>query len=502
MSAAPSVTDVERFRLFASRWLGLYLDDGKMGALADLLRNRVAENGRDADLYLSRLEAVNPPQEELRVLAQELTVTETSFFRNTDQMRAFGEAVLPDRFEARSVQRKLRILSAGCASGEEAYSLAIILRNLPQADGWNVSIHGIDANIAMLKKAAAARYSTWSLRQTPAMHQKRFFRAEGRDFALAGEVCDMATFEERNLAANDAAFWQPDAFDIVFCRNVIMYFTPEVAQAVIARIARSLTPGGFLFLGHAETLRGLSQEFHLRHTHGTFYYQRRDEAEQPYPARAASVPGPAPLPSAIVADESWVDTIRRASERVRSLTAAGSRPDTPAVARKDAFDPRPAIELLRHERFSEAQAMLDALPSDTAQDPEFLLLTAVLLTHGGNLAKAENVCAELLERDEMSAGAQYLMALCRESAGDGPGAADHDQVATYLDPGFAMPRLHLGLLARRAGDRNAAREELLQALMLLQREDSSRLLLFGGGFGREALSALCRAELAGCGGAP
>ena len=146
--------------------------------------------------------------------------------------------------------------------------------------------------------------------------------------------------------------------------------------------------------------------------------------------------------------------------------------------------------------------MLDALPSDTAQDPEFLLLTAVLLTHGGNLAKAENVCAELLERDEMSAGAHYLMALCRESAGDGPGAADHDQVATYLDPGFAMPRLHLGLLARRAGDRNAAREELLQALMLLQREDSSRLLLFGGGFGREALSALCRAELAGCGGAP
>src|ERR1700689_1057937 len=116
MNAAPSVIDVERFRAFASRWLGLYLDDGKLGALADLLRCRVEENGRDADRYLSDLEAPNPSLEELRLLAQELTVTETSFFRNTDQMRAFAEAALPDRFEARSVQRKLRVLSAGCAS--------------------------------------------------------------------------------------------------------------------------------------------------------------------------------------------------------------------------------------------------------------------------------------------------------------------------------------------------------------------------------------------------
>ena len=146
--------------------------------------------------------------------------------------------------------------------------------------------------------------------------------------------------------------------------------------------------------------------------------------------------------------------------------------------------------------------MLNALPSGTAKDPEVLLLTAVLLTHGGDLAEAEKVCTELLERDEMSAGAHYLMALCRESAGDGRSAADHDQVATYLDPGFAMPRLHLGLLARRAGDRKTARQELLQAQMLLQREDTSRLLLFGGGFGREALIALCRAELARCGDRP
>jgi chemotaxis protein methyltransferase CheR len=100
----------------------------------------------------------------------------------------------------------------------------------------------------------------------------------------------------------------------------------------------------------------------------------------------------------------------------------------------------------------------------------------------------------------MSAGAHYLLALCREKAGDGRSAADHDQAAAYLDPGFAMPHLHLGLLARRAGQPDAARRELSEALSLLEREDSSRLLMFGGGFGRDSLISICRAELLACGG--
>jgi chemotaxis protein methyltransferase CheR len=142
------------------------------------------------------------------------------------------------------------------------------------------------------------------------------------------------------------------------------------------------------------------------------------------------------------------------------------------------------------------------LPSQLARDPDVLLLRAVLLTHGGQLEIAVEACKEVLAIDDLSAGAHYLLALCREGAGDRQGAVDHDQVATYLDPAFAMPRLHLGLLAQRAGDREAARRELGHALTLLQREDASRLLLFGGGFGREALLALCRSELARAGRKP
>ena len=166
------------------------------------------------------------------------------------------------------------------------------------------------------------------------------------------------------------------------------------------------------------------------------------------------------------------------------------------------WDLERALELLRGERFTEALETLQRLPPESARDPDVLLLTAALHTHRGRLTEAEEACKRLLEVDELSAGAHYLLALCREGARDKTSSVYHDQTAIYLDPSFAMPHLHLGLLARRAGDRATAQRELGQALLLLQREDSSRLLLFGGGFGRETLVALCRTELLSCGGTP
>src|SRR5262249_27277599 len=117
------------------------------------------------------------------------------------------------------------------------------------------------------------------------------------------------------------------------------------------------------------------------------------------------------------------------------------------------------------------------------------------------LSEAENICEQILHFDELSAGVHYLMALCREHAGDSSGAANHDRAAAYLDSTFAMPRLHLGLMAKRSADLETARRELSRALPLLDREDASRVLLFGGGFARQALVEFCERELRACGGA-
>jgi chemotaxis protein methyltransferase CheR len=222
---------------------------------------------------------------------------------------------------------------------------------------------------------------------------------------------------------------------------------------------------------------------------------------------AAGPTMPPSLTALVDTGDTWVEAIARAADRIQVLSARprGAAPSRPAAAvlrEAPLWDLGGSLELLQDERFGDALDLVQRLPPESARDPEVLLLRAGLLTHSGQFERAEAVCTDLLQLDELNSGAYYLRALCREGAGDRPGAVEQNRIAAYVDPSFAMPRLHLGFLARRAGDLPAAHLEFGQALLLLRREDASRLLLFGGGFGREALIALCRAELVACGTRP
>jgi chemotaxis protein methyltransferase CheR len=514
-------SEAQRFQGWIARRLGLQFDDSKLEFLTDILERRAAGTSLAPRTYLDRLEGPRIDAE-VRALALDLTVPETYFFRHIEQFWAFADVALPQAQSARSGSRQLKLLSVGCASGEEPYSLAMLVRERGADVGWNIDIEAVDLNPAMLARAARGVYSLWSLRQTPAEAQQRWFRAEGKEFELEPSIRAGVTFREVNLAQENGNLWAPQAYDVIFCRNVLMYFTPDSAQALVARLTRALAPGGHLFLGHAETLRGLSNDYHLCHTHGTFYYQRkptqsREHSENgadsrievaPDTLNAPTAPGPAAAGAELPWARNWVDTVQQASDRIQALSErsagesavrAGLRPGRVGPA---GVQLQLALDLLKRERFTDALDLIARLPIESGQDPEVLLLRAALLTHSGDLVTAERVSGQLLQRDELNTGAHYLLALCRESAGDRQGAVDHDQAAIYLDSGFAMPRLHLGLMARRAGEREGARRELSYALTLLEREDAARLLLFGGGFGREALIALCRSELKSAGGEP
>jgi chemotaxis protein methyltransferase CheR len=494
--------DVERFRAAIIRQIGLQFDDSRFGFLGEVLQRRLDKLGRSSETYLRDLEG-RPASGEINALARELTVGETYFFRNNEQFRALAEVVLPERMRVHEAPKVLRLLSAGCASGEEAYSMAIVVRETVADPSCDVLIRAVDLNPAALEKAGRARYSSWALRDTPPDFQHKWFRVDGREMILEETVRTAVEFTNGNLASDDPEIWQPAAYDAIFCRNVLMYFAPEQMRAVIARIARSLAPGGFLFLGHAETLRGVSDAFHLRHTHETFYYEVKETTERNCQPPAQSVPGAVPGGTTIILlDEAWVDTIREATERVAALVPTPGAANAPVCPPALPWDLAPALDLLRRERFAEALDHVRAGPAATENDPDVLLLEATLLAHSEQLVAAEDVCLRLLLIDELNAGAHYVLALCREHSGHRERASEHDRVAAYLDPAFAMPRLHLGLLARRAGDRNAARRELAQALALLKREDASRLLLFGGGFSREALMAVCESALRECGARP
>jgi chemotaxis protein methyltransferase CheR len=158
------------------------------------------------------------------------------------------------------------------------------------------------------------------------------------------------------------------------------------------------------------------------------------------------------------------------------------------------------MRLLLDERFADALRILEEEPAQAARPaPRELLLRGVLLAHAGRLADAEMVCRRLLDDNGLDADAHHQLAVCLEGGAAVDVAIGHYRLAAYLDPDFAMPRLRLGLLARRRGENRIAGPELERALTLLRQERDERITLFGGGFGRIALTTLCRAELDACG---
>jgi chemotaxis protein methyltransferase CheR len=506
MRRLENAADVDKFRDLILARMGLNFDETKLEFLAEVIQGRLQETRLSVGDYLHRLEH-DTSATEMTSLAPKLTVPETYFFRNYDQFRALREAVIPKRIAAAGDSRTFNVLSAGCASGEEAYTLAITLMETMDA-AWTWTVRAIDINPTVLKKAKRGRYSTWALRETTPEAQKRWFKQEDREFILDEKVRRAVTFQECNLMAENYEVWEPGCYDVIFCRNVLMYFSTAQARKVMARIARALKPGGFLFLGHAETIRGLSEDFHLRHTHEAFYYERRreDETVSPFTTFAASPSAPVQAPAL---SEDWIQSIHRASERVNALSASPARteesatkvPSTTPTARK-APDMAPVFAMIHSDRFAEALTYVQELPQDVGNDPDVLLVRAMLLAHSGKTAEAEHVCERLLLLDELNASAHHVLALCRESAADIERAMEHDRIAAYLDPTFAMPHLHLGLMGRRTGNRELARRELSHALTLLKHEDGARLMLFGGGFNRQSMIELCASALKDCGGKP
>ena len=479
------------FRTLLTDRLGWRLDNDR-GELARVLAAR-GGSGPAARAYVQELAASPPDSPELQTIAETLAVSETYFFRNPEQFAALADVVLPAALER--ARGRLRILSAGSASGEEAYSVAMTLvqhrkhHRLPP-----IEIVGVDVSRRAVERARRGEYSPWALRALPPPLLSEFFVRSDRHFRIRPDVASMVRFEEGNLLS--LARLAPGPWDIVFFRNTFMYFTTDVARHVFDQVAAAMPPESFLFLGHAETLRGVSDAFALRHSHGTFYYQR-----QPAGADAAAgdssrfrAPHHAGREDAAPDDTAWFDDIQRASARIAALVD-GRLDSLPNDRRTAAAAPQPAplqaaLTLLAQERHD---AALAALGHGT--DPERRLLRAVLLVNMGRPGDARAEADALLTAPGMQASAHYVLALCAERGSDDAQAARHDEMAIHLDDTFAMPHLHLALVARRRGNRAGARQHAMRARVLFATEDDLRILIFGGGFGRPGLLQLCDAQI-------
>ncbi len=336
----------------------------------------------------------------------EVAIGETHFFRQTEAFQALRHIVFPDLIARKAALRQLRIWSAGCSNGAEPYSVAMLLREpgFEQIAGWDVSILGTDVSEKLLAQAREARYDDWAFREPAAEEaKKRCFVREGKRWALRAEYARGVSFRFHNLVADSLPGDIPK-FDLILCRNVMIYFSPAAIRATVERFHGRLADGGYLLVGHAEPNVEVFKEFETIMAGGATLYRKKDGES------AAQI---APV---------WSSELPPMTARSGAPSGPGSEPET--VISGDAISvPTPSL--------SEARALADR----------------------GEWEGAAECCRRVLEADSLNPSAHFTLALILEHAGAREAAEQALKRAIYLDRAFAPAHYHLGLLlhARDAG---------------------------------------------------
>jgi chemotaxis protein methyltransferase CheR len=282
LTPAPAITASEfhRFRELVHAQTGISLNDSKRQMVNSRLGRRLRFWGyRTFSEYWEHLHRRDRGGDELVRLINAITTNKTDFFREAAHFACLRSTVLPELI-ARSGPRRLRIWSAGCSSGQEAYSIAVtLLAGLPRPTGWDLRILASDIDTDVLAAGKAGVYPVESTASVPAPLHPQLFEASGsgETVRVRDAVRRLVAFRRINL---HAAPWPiRTLFDCIFCRNVVIYFDKDLQTRLVGRLVDYLQPGGYLFLGHSESLLGL--RVGLRHVANTVYRKPEASAEGP-----------------------------------------------------------------------------------------------------------------------------------------------------------------------------------------------------------------------------
>lgn len=436
--------------------------------------------------------AAAPSKAQLQVLANHLTIGETYFYRDRPALQALAEHILPELIRARrGREQRLRLWSAACCSGEEAYSLAILLHQLlPDLQDWRVTITATDINARFLQKAVAGSYGEWSFRDAPAWLKQNYFKrsADGR-YTVIPEIRKLVNFAQLNLVDDVYPALAPDtgAMDVIFCRNVLMYFTPHQVRRVIGNLRHALVENGWLAVSPSEASTALFPHFVNVNFPGAILFQKSDAPPAPEPKPHPSVAPPELVVALLEPSLPLVPSV--------ALSAAAE----PAQLREEVATPSrltDAQALYQEGRYAEAaDTLLAAFAERSPAQAEFPLL-ARALANQGRLADALAWCERWIGADKLEPAGHYLRAVVLLEQGDPEQARASFQRAIYLHPDFVLAHFALGNLARGGGKTDEAERHLANALRLLRHYQQNDLLPEADGLTAGRLTAFITAMTA------
>lgn len=433
--------------------------------------------------YYQYLEKNMERRQELQKLLQFLTVGETFFFRYHAHFEALEKSVLPALTNL-PLKKSLRVWSAGCSTGEEPYSIAMaIMESFPDWKKRNISIYATDINSRSLRSAKEGVYNSWKIRVTPKHYLEKYFNRIGESYIVSDEVKSLVDFSYFNLQSPPSLSVEP--FDIIFCRNVMIYFTTVTTKKVVEKFTDALSPGGYLFLGHSETLANVSSRFE-RHIHeGGFYYTKKPE-----------LPGQPEKPSVALQNS----TPQRRARVPEAVGLSRRAAPLPAVKQPDSINPETlfinGLQLLHQENYPAAAEVFRNLLQIKPQHTGAILAGGQIhLAHGRSDEALSCFDKALLLNDLLPEG-YFLRGLLFEMGDRVDEAIEEYRKAVLLKIDFIMPHYQLGKLCFRTGDVNASGREFRNSLKLLEKAAREAIIPFSGGLSREVFLEQVRKEIA------
>ncbi|HMK76614.1 MAG TPA: CheR family methyltransferase [Thermodesulfobacteriota bacterium] len=479
---------------------GIRVGENRREILAHALKESLESvKCTDLDQFFSCLQDAETDSEVWNDLIKKVTIGETHFFRDSDTIEALRRHILPDLIARHHTDRTLRLWSAGCATGEEPYTLAILLRQiLSDIDRWKILILATDINRRALSHAASGRYRAWSFRETDPVVQSTYFTADGGTFTLEPAVREMVTFVYHNLAEDNypSPANQTSNLDLILCRNVTIYLPTPLIYDIANRFYQCLSNGGWLIVGPSETHLEIYRNFQTLNFHGAIAYQRLSSIP-PFPSLRTVAPKqmdrsgtclpmnslPVTPPTRQGAQttptvDGMLSTSIRQSPRVAKPLAPLFRNPTDDIRiveppEREASRTNPEVglypqgeEFMKHHRYEEARACFLSCLAKEPGSITALYRMACLEANAGRLKEARKWGEEALDRDPLRSEVHYTLALVHEVQGELHEAINRLKKVIYLDPNFILAHIGLFHLYQRTGNPNEAERHRTLAVHL------------------------------------
>jgi len=459
--------DFEKFRELINQSSGIFFDQGKRDLLRLGLADRAEAIGAESlSDYYRRLTDVPDRELELRRLLDHLSVQETQFFRNLPQFDALRKYVIPELIRQKADgSRSLRLWSAGCSTGQEPYSLAMsVLDALPDPDSWDVQILGTDLSETALGVAKNGWYEERRLTGIDRGHRDRYFIEQGGGYKVAEPVRRLVRFVRHNMLTEALPVNMISACDVIFCRNVIIYFTHETAKYVIEHFFDILNPDGYLFLGHSETLWKMSSKYSLVEMGDAFIYKKSPpdsiEGRRFISDRRLRE---AKLPPGVSADRRFIRN-RRKTRQTKILTR-------------------------------------DSLPEDRTGETKAPVTAGTLLDQArvnldrGEYKQAITLIEDAGKNNGDAAEIYFLKGIACERQDDLDSAAEAFRQTIYYDNTHSLAYFHLANILERLGQSRAAVREYHNAIKALKNDAADRWEIDLGAFNIDSLMNLCKEKI-------